>query len=96
MGKKVLNLELGNLIFTNDISIQMKSSKSFSTDITTALNRYLNKDWGNVCDRCVKDNEIALINGERIFAKYQFDNFEIYIITEYDRSVTTVMFSYEY
>jgi hypothetical protein len=68
--------------------------------------RYTNEDWGDMCEEDIKTNNDALKFGERIFASYNLpddlkletndsDN-KIWIITEWDRSVTTVLFPSEY
>ena len=42
-------------------------------------------------------NDDATKNGDdRIFARYNNEEGDIYIITEYDRSATTILFTYEY
>ena len=41
-------------------------------------------------------NDEALEIGERIVAKYETCEGDIFIITEWDRSVTTILFTHEY
>ena len=41
-------------------------------------------------------NDNALKDGERIVAVYNIGDDKIYIITEWDRSVTTILFPSEY
>jgi len=41
-------------------------------------------------------NEQALIDGSRLLSAYTLDGEKIWIITEWDRSVTTVLFPSEY
>lgn len=60
------------------------------------LDRYSCGDWGNLCDEDKEANMEALKYGGRIFACYNVENERIYIITEADRSYTTLLFSYEY
>lgn len=64
--------------------------------ISLLLIRYLSGDWGDISDDDTALNELALKHQNRIFAQYQIEGESIFIITEADRSVTTLMFAYEY
>lgn len=61
-----------------------------------ALDRYVVKDWGNIGIDDWDLNNQALLDGTRIFASYQTCKGDIWIITEADRSATTVLFPDEY
>ena len=66
-------------------------------DITTALARHLQGDWGDVDgdDRAANDN--ALIEGSRLLSAYHAANgTKFWIITEWDRSATTVLLPEDY
>jgi len=66
-------------------------------DIRSALSRHVRGDWGDLCDEDWKANEDALVNGARllsVFLSRKKDRF--YIITEWDRSLTTVLLPSEY
>ena len=70
------------------------------------LERHLRGDWGIVCAEDAAANEQALIEGSRIFSVYPVnpDNAHgedirgnrLFIITEADRSYTTLMLPDEY
>lgn len=62
-----------------------------TTVLHSLLARHLSGDWGTVCDEDKQTNEYALKNGERILSRYEHDEISIYIITEWDRSYTTIM-----
>lgn len=66
-------------------------------DIDAALGRHARGDWGDLCPDDRRRNELALREGERLFSAYT-DRRErrFYIITEADRSATTVLFPGEY
>ena len=64
--------------------------------IAACLNRHAKCDWGDVCDEDKKANDFALDNKERILSSYEITGEKIWIITEWDRSVTTVLFPSEY
>lgn len=61
------------------------------------LERYMNCDWGNLCETDKRSNEKALKYGDRIFASYTDANaVKFWIITEADRSATTVLLPEDY
>ncbi|MFP3497024.1 hypothetical protein SB759_22600 [Pseudomonas sp. SIMBA_059] len=63
------------------------------------LNRHLSGDWGEICDKDKLSNEQALQYGERLFSSYEVeagDQKKLWIITERDRSVTTLLLPSEY
>ena len=72
----------------------------FALSIQNAFARYLKKDWGDLCDDDKKMNDEALETDDRILASYHIQTAssveKIYIVTEYDRSVTTVLLANEY
>jgi hypothetical protein len=48
-------------------------------------------DWGELCAEDKRLNEQALKSRERILSRYNLGNQGYYVITEWDRSVTTIM-----
>ena len=64
--------------------------------ISRLLTRHLHCDWGDVCDEDWKINDHAVKNGERLLSSYQVGVEKVFIITEWDRSVTTILFADEY
>ena len=66
-------------------------------DITGALNRHRTGDWGEVGKEDGRANERALKNGERLLSVYHAaDGTKFWIITEWDRSLTTVLLPEDY
>lgn len=63
-----------------------------------ALTRHQSGDWGNCDPEDAKTNNRALASGkDRIFSVYQYPNQpKFWIITEWDRSVTTVLLPEDY
>lgn len=77
----------------------MQADPAFETYIYTCLSRYILCDWGDTCEDDKKLNDNAVKYGERILAEYQNNehtNWRIWIITEWDRSATTILFPEEY
>lgn len=59
--------------------------------------RHARGDWGSVGDEDWKANEAALNNGLRLFSVYKLSNEQtLWIITEADRSATTLLLPDEY
>lgn len=62
-----------------------------------ALARHAAGDWGDLCDEDWHTNNEAPKNGARLFSAYHSDDgVKFWIITEADRSVTTVLLPEEY
>ncbi len=61
-------------------------------DIQEALDRHSQGDWGDLCDEDVAANEEAVIHGSRLLSAYKSrSGVRFWIITERDRSSTTVL-----
>lgn len=65
---------------------------------TPYLRRHLHGDWGDLSDDDRRLNDAALQSGEdRLFSSYQVTrDLKLWIITEWDRSVTTLLLPSEY
>jgi hypothetical protein len=65
--------------------------------ITEALNRHGNGDWGEVCEQDREENDLSAREGFRILSVHRSqDGEKFWIITEGDRSVTTVLMPEDY
>lgn len=65
--------------------------------IAAILARHLSGDWGDLGESDKKANEAALKHGDRLFSSYEIaPDTKLYVITEWDRSVTTVLTPDEY
>jgi len=60
------------------------------------LNRHVRGDWGDVDSDDWQHNDTSIEEGSRIISAYQTAAGRIWIITEADRSVTTVLLPNEY
>ncbi len=61
------------------------------------LRRHMSCDWGELSDEDVKENELSLEHGFRLLSRYQTTKGErLWIITEADRSATTILLPNEY
>lgn len=89
---------LGSVVATIGVDQKVNEDPEFKNFISESLRRYINRDWGDTCKEDREWNNAALRNGERILAVYIYPKTkqQIWIITEWDRSVTTVLFPEEY
>lgn len=90
--------ELGRVVITDGIANKIEEDEQFVDFVNKSFVRHCNGDWGDLCDDDKTMNDFALRNGDdRLFSKYNYDDGEsIYIITEWDRSYTTILFPDEY
>jgi hypothetical protein len=66
-------------------------------DVMDALERHLVGDWGDLTEQDWRENEYAVDKDLRLFSAYQTeDGTRFWIITEADRSATTVLLPDEY
>jgi hypothetical protein len=74
----------------------------FAKFIQESLGRHIKADWGDVDGEDKLANDQALKQGTRLLSAYNDDRFPkngvatIWIITEADRSYTTILFPNEY
>jgi hypothetical protein len=90
--------ETGVITETIGVHNKRQEDMNFNDFAVSSLQRHLNGDWGDLCEEDKRANDFALRNGDdRLFSKYNFDeDTSIYIITEWDRSATTILFPDEY
>jgi hypothetical protein len=60
------------------------------------LARHATGDWGDLCEQDREENELSLEHGWRIVSSYPVGEKSIWVITEADRSVTTILLPEEY
>jgi len=66
-------------------------------DLLPYLKRHLSADWGAVSAEDWQANNKALKEGTRLLSAYDLPtNHRVWVITEWDRSATTILFPHEY
>ena len=66
-------------------------------DVQIALSRHAAADWGDVCPEDRQENELSLREGFRLFSVYHSAaGAKFWVITEADRSATTVLMPEDY
>ena len=90
--------DIGRTVITRGLNDAIAENEQAAKDVTKAMQQYLSGDWGILCeeDKAMNDAAVKDPGSDRILAKYATAAGEIYIITEYDRSYTTLMFCHEY
>jgi len=66
-------------------------------DILSGIQRHQAGDWGDVCEEDRQENELALEKGFRLLSVYHAESgTKFWLVTEWDRSVTTVLLPEDY
>jgi hypothetical protein len=95
----------GQIVTTFNISSDMIDIFGFHDFVTKSLKRHLAADWGDVDAFDKEMNDEAMVNGERMVSAYSMPreflkvagtDVKVWIITESDRSATTVLYPSEY
>ncbi|CAB3741908.1 hypothetical protein LMG22037_06545 [Paraburkholderia phenoliruptrix] len=62
------------------------------------LARHIHGDWGDLSAEDLASNELALLTGKRLLSSYNLPDGsgKVWIITEADRAVTTILLPDEY
>lgn len=88
---------LGNIVCTRGVFDLMQKDFDFNEFVKTSLARHSAGDWGNLCLEDIRENERALAEGNRLFSAYESGRLpKVWVITEADRSATTILFPDEY
>ena len=74
----------------------VKWAEKQTIDLAGYLRRHHCGDGGDLCKEDKQANQDALQDGARILSCYRIQDRKIYVITEADRSMTTVLFAEEY
>ena len=83
---------LGHIVATPNALSQLTKDDTFR-----GLERHRVGDWGELCPEDRTSNDHALAHGGRLFSRYQSENDIVFwIITEADRSATTILLPEDY
>jgi hypothetical protein len=87
------HLPLGRVVATPGA---LKLLSEMGEDPFGYIARHATGDWGDLCAFDRRQNEIALSDGYRVFSSYKVPAGRVWIITEADRSITTILLPEEY
>ena len=65
-------------------------------DVLALVHRHASGDWGDVSDHDARANDHSAQNGTRVLSAYETAGGRLWVITEADRSATTVLLPSEY
>ena len=82
---------LGQIVMTANAQAQLDPEA-----VQQGMNRHAAGDWGEVCEDDRQENELSLKEGFRLLSVYRSGETKFWIITEADRSVTTVLMPEDY
>ncbi len=85
--------DLGAIVVTRGVDAFLNGNH---LPLITILDQHKKGYWGLCCEEDAILNNFATHNGDRILSVYELNGEKIWIITECDRSATTVLFPYEY
>ena len=86
---------LGQIVMTKAIADLVADGK---IDVLPFVARHATGDWGDLCNADHAMNDDAVTSGQRIFSCYRVspEIDKVWIITEWDRSYTTILLPSEY
>lgn len=88
---------IGQLVASRGVAEEIKCNSAFEKFVRKSFSRHATGDWGDMCEEDKAYNDYALEHGERLFSSYNYnEDTKIWIITEWDRSATTILFPEEY
>jgi len=93
-----IKFQLGRTMMTAGVNDQVADDSKFAKFVTESLARHATGDWGDMSQEDKAENDLALKAGDlRIFSAYEKPGLpKVWIITEADRSATTILFPDEY
>ncbi len=89
----VILFELGQVVATPG-ALEVLDKQAVNA--STLLERHQSGDWGAVPEDDAQQNLLSVTNGNRILSSYPVGEDRIWIITEADRSSTTLLLPEEY
>ena len=90
--KSIKRVPLGQVVITRGAMNELPAR-----EVQNSLFRHAMGDWGDVCEEDWTLNDEALEHEARLLSSYRTDNgIRFWIITEWDRSLTTILLPEEY
>lgn len=87
-----VKFSLGQVVITANAKSTLNEE-----DVSVALSKHIHGDWGDVCEEDHQTNEDAVKMGDRLLSVYHdIGNIKFWIITEANRSSTTVLLPDDY
>lgn len=94
---RVAKFELGNMVMTCSVAAMVERGELGYDEVLLMLSRHVRGDWGVMDAEDSASNDAALRCGGRLFSAYVSRGGEkLWVITEADRSATTVLLPSDY
>ncbi|MDT7858253.1 hypothetical protein RQM47_16510 [Rubrivirga sp. S365] len=90
---RAVRLPLGHVVATPGALDVVRSN---GLDVIALLHRHQRGDWGELSDHDARANDHAVGGGARVLSAYETAGGRLWVITEADRSATTVLLPSEY
>ena len=91
MPDELVKFSLGHVVITPNALATLAPE-----DVQLALCRHHCGDWGEVCPEDRAENEFSLKRDLRLLSAYRSKGLKFWIITEADRSATTILMPEDY
>ena len=88
-----VRLPLGHVIATPGALDVVRTHR---LDVLALVHRHASGDWGDVSEHDAQANDRSAQNGTRVLSAYETAGGRLWIITEADRSATTVLLPSDY
>ena len=93
----MVSFNSGRVVMTRRVNDLAAENEAFAGFILQSLKRHWQGDWGEISEEDKQENEFSLKERLRLFSAYEAEGLpKIWIITEADRSATTILFPDEY
>lgn len=90
-------MKLGRTVMTRGIADTIADNEQFAKQVTYFMGLYMKGDWGDTSEDDKEINDLNLKSGVgSLMGAYNTCEGRIRIMTEHDRSATTIMFPSEY
>lgn len=90
---RAVRLPLGHVVATPGAQDVIRAH---GLDVVGLLHRHRSGDWGAVSEHDAQANDHAVVHGARVLSAYETTGGKLWVITEADRSATTVLLPSEY
>ena len=93
---------IGQVVSTASVMEHSSASADFTSFLSESLRRHVAGDWSDMVPEDQQSNQRAVVRGSRIFSSYRIPAGQVarhqslWIITEADRSATTILFPSDY
>lgn len=88
--------KLGQLLMTRGVNDLVAENEEFAKFAMQSVERHAAGDWGDLSEEDKKENELSIDKNLRLLSAHKKNDWKIWIITEADRSATTILFPDEY